>query len=70
MKCKRCVYFTGVQCHGHGEFWGDCLLLHFAIKEIVQKSGCDYVSTNMNSVCFDDTECLIAKFFDWKEKKL
>lgn len=22
--CKDCKFFTGVQCHGHGEFYGFC----------------------------------------------
>ena len=24
IKCKECIYYTGVQCHGHGEYWGSC----------------------------------------------
>lgn len=27
MKCKNCKYYTGVQCHGHGDYWGDCKLI-------------------------------------------
>lgn len=30
--CGNCPYFTGVQCHGHGEFWGECSLLEFLIR--------------------------------------
>lgn len=27
MKCKNCKHFTGVKCHGHGEYWGSCKLI-------------------------------------------
>ena len=23
-KCKGCKYYTGIQCHGHGDYWGEC----------------------------------------------
>ena len=23
-KCKNCKYYTGITCHGHGDFWGEC----------------------------------------------
>ena len=23
-KCKNCPHYTGVFCHGHGEYWGEC----------------------------------------------
>lgn len=22
--CKNCVHYTSIQCHGHGEYWGEC----------------------------------------------
>lgn len=22
--CKNCHYYTGIQCHGHGDYWGEC----------------------------------------------
>ena len=27
LKCKDCIYYTGIQCHGHGDYWGECNLL-------------------------------------------
>ena len=24
-KCENCQYYTGIQCHGHGDYYGLCL---------------------------------------------
>ena len=31
-KCENCKFYTGVQCHGHGDFWGNCTLIQQAIN--------------------------------------
>lgn len=28
IKCKDCVFYSGVQCHGHGDYWAECNLLN------------------------------------------
>lgn len=40
IKCKDCPYYTGIQNHGHGENWGECLLFKIvkpAFSCLVQK---------------------------------
>ena len=32
-KCENCIFYTGVQCHGHGDFWGTCNLIEKIIDE-------------------------------------
>lgn len=27
LTCKDCPYYSGTHCHGHGEYYGECLLL-------------------------------------------
>ena len=27
IKCKNCPYYSGIQCHGHGEYWASCTLI-------------------------------------------
>lgn len=41
--CKGCKYYTGILCHGHGDFWGQCR----------KYKGDD----PWGDVCYDDTLC-------------
>lgn len=34
MLCKNCKFYTGVLCHGHGEFWGECKLINLLCSEL------------------------------------
>ena len=44
MKCKDCKFYTGIQCHGHGDYWGHCTI--------------NYDKNDLwNNVCYDNTEC-------------
>lgn len=36
IKCKNCPYYTGLQCHGHGDYWGECTLYQDKAK-LLQK---------------------------------
>lgn len=61
MKCKECMYYSGVQCHGHGEFWGSCQLLNNLFTYMEKTKKCDYVSPGYKNILFDETECIIIK---------
>lgn len=39
IKCKKCPYYTGIQCHGHGEYWGECALIKAQRKIIAKLIG-------------------------------
>lgn len=43
MKCKECMYYSGVQCHGHGDFWGTCQLLINLFTYMERTKKCDFV---------------------------
>ena len=62
LHCKDCPFYSGIQCHGHGEFWGDCQLLHnwYKIVQKVLPKGM-YTGAHMKSICLDETECHLIK---------
>lgn len=46
IKCKDCPYYTGSKCHGHGEYYGECLLfkvLKPAFSNLVSKEEYYYL---------------------------
>lgn len=52
-KCKDCSFYSGVICHGHGEFWGNCKLLKLV--------SCldSYISTiTYKAIVYDESTCL------------
>lgn len=55
MECKNCRYFSGIKCHGHGEFWGECRLLNDLNYEL-KENRIEYLD-----VCYDDTRCIILE---------
>lgn len=65
IKCENCRYFTGVKCHGHGEYWGNCMLLDFCVKENEQIGKYDYISTGFGDICYPDTHCILMTKFDF-----
>lgn len=68
MKCKECMYYTGVQCHGHGEFWGSCQLLNNLFTYMEKTKKCDYVSNTYICMLLDDNECIIIKKMGFKPR--
>lgn len=66
MKCKECIYYSGVQCHGHGEFWGTCQLLDNLFKYMERTKQCDYIKTDFKDILDDNTECIIIKNLGFK----
>lgn len=73
IKCKNCPYYTGVECHGHGEFYGICTIFQDKIKVmemLFQKLDGDnalflsYKGGAFSDVCNDDSSC---KFFVLKD---
>ena len=73
INCKDCIFYSGIQCHGHGEFWGECNLYE-QVRSILAKLNnvyrYDVVRKNELSVwdnaLSDKSTCL---FFEIKEKK-
>lgn len=58
LKCGQCPFYTGLECHGHGDFWGECDLLnqfHKYIKNCLPKDV--FSGASMSTICFDDTNC-------------
>lgn len=69
-KCKNCIFYTGVQCHGHGDFWGTCNLIEKIISEYEEEID-KYNDKQKNlenkilyyhSICYDETNCMFEKF--------
>ena len=65
MNCKNCIFFSGIECHGHGDFWGECDLLKFFIKcNKLTYRDYDVWST----VCYEETQCKLSKLLKIKEE--
>lgn len=58
-KCKDCPFYSGVECHGHGDFWGECSLAWSVLKKF---KAFDVDVDIWTSICYDDTECKFSKF--------
>lgn len=55
-KCKDCSFYSGVKCHGHGDFWGNCNLLKLV------SSLDSYISTiTYKAIVYDESTCLFQK---------
>lgn len=37
LNCKNCPFYSGVQCHGHGEYWSSCNAVN-QLRLILSKS--------------------------------
>lgn len=65
LTCKNCVYYTGVQCHGHGDYWGECSLITNTAKMIAKCNNVDEYDLKFkyldvcDTICYDDTKCLL-----------
>lgn len=73
IKCCNCPYYTGIQCHGHGDFWGTCTILHDkrkVMKILFEKHDGDNASYlcdkggAFSDVRYDDSTC---KFFELED---
>lgn len=65
-KCKQCIYFSGVETKGHGECYGDCLLLE-TFKKFVDcylpensPCWCRY-SDKISGMLDEESECILFK---------
>lgn len=61
MKCKDCPNFSGIQCHGHGDFWGTCHLYNSITKFIVKNNNAWYVTHKNIPYLYEDSECYFEK---------
>lgn len=37
--CKDCIYYSGIICHGHGEYWAECNLLNNMRKTLAKMNN-------------------------------
>ena len=68
MTCKDCLYYSGIQCHGHGEFWGECNIFSH-IYNFLEDYHKYYLDSDLDPwicVCYDDTIC---KFYELLRNK-
>lgn len=74
--CKNCPYYTGIVCHGLGDFWGECTLIRDTPKILSRFVGVSqfdiyYKGDNYcpyNSICYDDTECHLFEVVTYETK--
>lgn len=61
--CKNCYHYSGIECHGHGYYWGTCYVLKNMYKYLKETYDsiidCDLDSFKAN--CYDDTICKFYK---------
>lgn len=63
MKCSDCVFYSGIQCHGHGDFWGSCGLIDL----FVHSNHLDYHDYDVwSDVCDDDDDCKFSELLKLK----
>ena len=60
LKCKNCPYYSGVQCHGHGEFWGDCKLM-YPVYDLIYKYNVEDNIYPRGYWLQDDDICIFIK---------
>lgn len=72
LKCKNCIYYTGITCHGHGDYWGECGLLinmRKLFSKIFNVYEYDIKRKGSNScwdnILDDNSKCM---FFEIEEK--
>lgn len=54
--CSNCHFFTGIQCHGHGEYWGEC------------KKNKNTLFCYPETPCLQDIKIMRELYFKYKEK--
>lgn len=66
--CKNCIHYSGIECHGHGDFWGTCYLLMNCYKDLksTYDSIIDCDLDCFNCICYDDSIC---KFYEILKEK-
>lgn len=43
--CKDCPFYSGVQCHGHGDYWAECNFLLANAKSFKRIFNLDVLET-------------------------
>lgn len=64
IKCKQCIYFSGVHTVGHGECYGSCNLLGQLMKYIECYNEVLYVKYSdkvKNTYLYDDSNCILIE---------
>ena len=55
IKCENCTYYTGTQCHGHGEYYGSCKLAEKIKKLLELETDKILVSNNLPEFIYDES---------------
>lgn len=68
IKCGKCPYFTGIQCHGHGEFWGDCNAINMIRKMIATSNNINQYDIKLKNtkgrfdeILYEDSDYILFK---------
>lgn len=66
LHCKDCPYFSGIECHGHGEYYGSCGLMTTAIKYLSRLFDCSdkhlYITKRNCFYLLEDSVCPFFHF--------
>ena len=64
MKCKDCNFFSEEKIHGHGEYWGECIL----IKIFTKTNNINYNDYDIwSNICYNDTKCKLTNIIKLKK---
>ena len=64
MKCKDCIYCTGTQCYGHGEYWATCKLIESIYNQLKGRKSISITEC----ICDEDDKCKILKAIEDAKK--
>lgn len=56
--CRGCVYNTGIQCHGHNDYWATCSLYEKLREQYSSSFNRKYDEYNIIS---DGSKCMVYK---------
>lgn len=56
--CRECIYNTGIQCHGHGDYWAECSLYK---KLRDQYKNCFNRKYDEYNIISDESKCIVYK---------
>ena len=70
MKCVNCPHYSGIQCHGHGDYWAECELLNQLEKihrNILKYHGHEFVFNKKSMQSVIANENSTCKLIEYEE---
>lgn len=61
IKCKECIYYSGVHCKGHGEYYGSCKITSQIYKMLEIAMDMDLSTDKLPEYLNDDSICPFVK---------